>query len=149
MLRTLSIVCAVGALSLGAWAAYVAYQDSGAAAPDPPFIVEPIELDLGAVPLGERTIEFAITNPARKSRRIIGLAEGCSPGLCFSSNHHTQIVVQPGDTFRYGCKLTTKRPGRFEAEIDVHLEDNGVRTVALTVRGEAVATGGAPNSPNP
>ena len=43
-----------------------------------------------------------------------------------------------GATFEYHCELSLKRPGKFEGEMDIHLEDNGIRTVTLSVRGTAV-----------
>lgn len=41
-----------------------------------PFLIEPLERDLGAIPVGTHTVAFTFTNPEPRPRRIIGLAEG-------------------------------------------------------------------------
>lgn len=44
--------------------------------PDPAWTVTPTSHDLGEVPVGEHVVAFELTNPATKSRRIVGLNEG-------------------------------------------------------------------------
>ena len=50
-----------------------------------------------------------------------------------------------GDTFEYRCELTLMRPGPFESVMDIHLEDNGIRTVRIRVSGTVM--GEVPNAP--
>ena len=69
--------------------------------------------------------------------------------MCFSSKHHEQVTVGPGETFNYECVLSLKKPGPFEAKIAIFLEDNGIRIVELTVRGVAVASEGVPHDSPP
>lgn len=45
-------------------------------ATEPPISIEPIAVDLRAVPTGPYTLTFTIANPAGRPRRVIGLAEG-------------------------------------------------------------------------
>lgn len=49
------------------------------------------------------------------------------------------MSVPAGGTFRYECDVHVKRPGPFDLEIHVYIDDNGVRTVPLSVRGTAVS----------
>jgi hypothetical protein len=140
MLRAASALCVVAALGLLAWAAYSARQSPPG--PEPGFVVAPTEHDLGSVPLGDRVVTFTITNPAAGPRRILGAAGGCWGAVCFDSKHSTQIVIPAGETFTYECELSVGQARPFEAKIDLYLEDNGLRTVTLTVRGVGVAPGG-------
>lgn len=59
-------------------------------------------------------------------------------GICFSLKQRDPIVVPAGGTVAIECELDLKKAGRFEIEIDVHLEENGIRTVPVTVRGTAL-----------
>ena len=43
--------------------------------PEPAFIIEPIDQDLGRVRVGLRSVVYEITNLADRPRRIIGNAE--------------------------------------------------------------------------
>ncbi len=45
------------------------------------------------------------------------------------------MTVGPGETFEYHVVLTVHKRGRFESEIALFLEDNGIREVAIEVRG--------------
>jgi hypothetical protein len=66
-------MCAGAAVVLLGWAGYSALRP--APSPEPSFVVAPAEHDLGTIPLGEHVIHFAITNPADRPRRILGLNE--------------------------------------------------------------------------
>ena len=74
MVTWLTRVCALAVVGFLFAAGYFAHWSEPR--PDPGFIVAPMEHDLGNVPLGTRTVAFAIANPAERPRRIIGLAEG-------------------------------------------------------------------------
>ena len=50
-----------------------------------------------------------------------------------------------GATFEYHCELSLKKPGKFEGEMDIHLEDNGIRTVRVRVTG--TVKGEIPDAP--
>jgi hypothetical protein len=56
-------------------------------------------------------------------------------------------VIPAGVTFNYECKLSVENPGPFEAQLNIHLEENGIRTVTITVRGVAVAPGAGNATP--
>lgn len=45
------------------------------------------------------------------------------------------MSIPAGETFEYRCELQVKHPGPFEGELAIHLEDNGIRTVLVSVSG--------------
>ncbi len=66
---------------------------------------------------------------------------------CFRAKHHSQVTILAGQTAEYPCELTVHKPGPFESEMVLFLEDNGIREVTLTVRGVGVAAGGKTDAP--
>jgi hypothetical protein len=74
MLRALSLICALAAAGIIAFAMYQALVPL--AVQDPPFVIASADYDLGIASLGDRTIAFTVSNPAVYPRRIIGVAEG-------------------------------------------------------------------------
>ncbi len=57
------------------------------------------------------------------------------------------MTIPAGQTVEYPCELTVHKPGPFESEMVLFLEDNGIREVTLTVRGVGVAPEGKTNDP--
>ena len=55
------------------------------------------------------------------------------------------MSIPAGSTFEYHCELSLKKPGQFEGEMDIHLEDNGIRTVTVRVTG--TVKGEIPDAP--
>lgn len=53
--------------------------------------------------------------------------------------------IGAGETFEYRCELDLKKPGPFECEMHIHLEDNGIRTVRVRVSG--TVKGNPPDAP--
>lgn len=66
----------LGAALLLLGGASVSFLLSSRATAELPFMVDPLAVELGSVPAGDHILTFAITNPADRSRRVIGLAEG-------------------------------------------------------------------------
>lgn len=134
-------VATVGLLAAAAYSAFGGPQGGprpwSSPTPDPPFEVEAVR-DLGVVPLGVVPVTFSITNPASRSRRVIGYIDGCKVN-CIRAIQEDQITIPAGETFAYPCELTIRQPGTFEVEMRLLLEDNCVREVTLTVRGTAVS----------
>jgi hypothetical protein len=50
--------------------------------------------------------------------------------------------VPAGGTFEYGVTLSVKGPGEFESGLRLWFEDNGIRSVDISVRGVAVEKNG-------
>ena len=48
-------------------------------------------------------------------------------------------MIPAGETFQYECELVVNEPGSFEAQIDIYMDENGLRKVTLTIRGVGVA----------
>jgi hypothetical protein len=87
MWKLLSLLSALAAVAMAAGAYFASELESptgsepltglATASPEPAFVVEPTERDLGEVPLDvEQTVTFRVTNPASRARRIVGKAEG-------------------------------------------------------------------------
>ncbi len=57
------------------------------------------------------------------------------------------MSIPAGATFEYRCELDLKRPGPFEGMMNIHLEDNGIRTVTVAVSG--TVKGEIPDAPPP
>ena len=92
------------------------------------------------MPVGVRTITVSVTNPADRPRRVIGITEGCRPGgCCWKAVRAGQVSVAPGQTVPYELELTVGQPGPFETNVELYLEDKGIKAVSLTFRGTAVA----------
>jgi hypothetical protein len=73
MARWLARVFLLVAAALLGWAGYLTLRPSGGG--ESPWGVER-DRDVGEQPVGVRTLIFDLTNPAARSRRILGLAEG-------------------------------------------------------------------------
>jgi hypothetical protein len=64
------VLAALALIGLGGYLALFADR------PDPTFAIDRPERVLEGVRVGAHTVEFGITNPARRPRRIVGLREG-------------------------------------------------------------------------
>ncbi len=105
-------------------------------------VVDPPERDLGEVPAGIRTVDFKITNTGTRDRRIVGMSgSACIPNCCFGPKEpFKNVPLPPGETFVYQCELDVKGTGPFEAPIKVYVDDNGLRTIEIKVRGVGIAS---------
>jgi len=138
-----AVIAVVVAVAL---AGYFASQPEPRA--EPAFAIT-AECDIASVPFGPGTVAFTVTNPANKPRRIIGCYAQCQAAGCMDAKSNEQITIAPGETIEYQCDYDVYKPGPFELKLDVFLEDNGIRTVTLTVRGVGVAAGGKTDAPKP
>lgn len=103
-------------------------------------VIDRPDRDLGEVEAGLHDIEFSVTNTGSDPRRIVGnVGEGCVPNCCFAPiDAAGTATIGPGETFVCRYRLDVKGTGRFDAPISLHLDDNGLRTVKLHVRGTGV-----------
>ncbi|MBX9580459.1 MAG: hypothetical protein K2X87_09135 [Gemmataceae bacterium] len=99
------------------------------------------------MPLGTTTVGFTITNPAGRPRHVLGASGGCKVN-CLQPGEDRRFVIPAGGTLEYPCELTVRRPGPFQVEMTVLLEDNGIRPVVLTARGQGISTD-TPHDPPP
>ncbi len=98
------------------------------------------EKDIGEVSTYTKTlVNFTITNPSKRTRRIISGTGTCNVQGCLTPLVEGQILVEAGATHEYTCELTLRKIGTFEIPITVYLEDNGLRTITLTAQGVAIA----------
>ena len=151
MTRIASRLFVVTALAIAAYAAYTASltdssSDAPSADPAPPLVIAQPDQDLGLIPVGTHQIIFRIENPSDQPRQVLGSAGGgCNPTCCFYSRQDRLIPIPPLGEVGYVCHLDVSHPGPFENAMTLNLEENGFRSVKVTVRGTAVAVEGGPN----
>jgi hypothetical protein len=129
-------------------AAVIAYLGSRPVEPDPPFVVEPTEIDAGTVTIGAHKLTVTVHNPAGRPRRVIGFERACGRNCCFGSTDHRQLLVPAGGTAVCSCEYVVYQPKPFHAPATLYLEENGVRAVEVTVRGVGVAAPGQNDDPD-
>lgn len=138
-MRQIPLLLGLLATGLLAAAGYL-YVTDRPQPPAPPFAVSPTAFDL-TVPPGEHEVVLHVTNPADRSRRIVGLAEVCGLNCCFRAKHREVVTVGAGETFEYRVKMIVYHPGRFESAMDIFLEDGGIRKVEISMKGVCVESG--------
>jgi hypothetical protein len=127
----------------------------------PGLIVEEPDLDLGEVShkhFGKdkqspprasdddaREICYTITNRGRRAAAIVGAENECGMNVCIGVNHPGRVVLRPGESFTLRWTVYFKFLGPFEASVPLYVDDGGLRTIWLSVRGTSVA----PASPLP
>jgi hypothetical protein len=98
------------------------------------------EYDSGEIPIGYRNVEFPIKNTGTKPRRLVGAsAPSCGLTCCWVPMElPNPVVIGPGEAFVFRCRLEVKQVGPFEVPMTLYLEDAGLRTITLRVRGTGV-----------
>lgn len=97
--------------------------------------VGPTEADLGSLTPGDYDVVVTVTNAADAPRRVLGLTEGCRENCCFRSGHRYPVSVPPHGVFDYHIVFTAYKPGPFDVTLGLHLEEEAVHTVMITIRG--------------
>ncbi len=104
------------------------------------FEIPVTEIDLGEIQPGKHTVTFEVTNRSRQPRRILGVNRDCRVRVCFEGKSHLPVDVQPDETFPCEFELSTHGSGPFEIEMELYVEENGLKVVPLKVRGVLVPT---------
>lgn len=133
------LVGAVGLLGVYAWVVTLSPNQPGEEAL---FVVELSQCDLGQITVGTHEVAVRVTNPAHRSRQVLGMMSGCRPNCCFEPKQAEPVAIPSGGTISYLCVLDISKPGEFKVPIVLYLEDKGVRTVEFTLRGVAIAQEG-------
>ncbi|HXD86290.1 MAG TPA: hypothetical protein VN641_07340, partial [Urbifossiella sp.] len=71
--------------------------------------------------------------------------EVCSTKVCLGSGQPLNATIAAHSSYSLRCELHVQVVGPFESSFDVYLDDAGLRTVTLTVRGIGVASRNAIN----
>lgn len=109
-------------------------------APDPPLTVEWPAADLGELGPGVHEVVVYVSNSSSRSRRILGMLQGCRENVCFGPKIQEPIAIPPGGRAALICELDVTGVGPFECPIVLFLEENGIRDVQQQVRGIGIAT---------
>jgi hypothetical protein len=104
------------------------------------YAIEPTEQDFCAVPAGEiQDATFSIANRGDRTFRIVGFTTACGINCCYREKSALPMSIPPGAEYRFVAEIKVHESGPFEAEMELYIEDNGVRCVPLCVRGQGVA----------
>jgi hypothetical protein len=144
-MRTAMWVCVLLGMTLLALASYRIWEARESSAPADALVFESTVIDVGNVPLGSTPVEFKIQNTGTSPRRIIGRLEVCSSRVCIGSGQPLDATIAANSSYNLICELHVQAVGPFESSLDVYLDDFGLRTVTLTVRGVGIAPGSAIN----
>lgn len=149
MLAQISRIFLLAALALAGWAVcQLLLTPARFDVADRALAVDWPEQGLRDMGIGPHEITVRVTNPAGHTRRLIGMAQGCRPGVCFSCKS-SPIDVSAGGTVAFVCELDITQAGPFEFPFVLYYSDNGIREFEQTVRGTAVAREGQSNDPAP
>jgi hypothetical protein len=143
MRRLLSFVLVVVGVGLMAWAGHALWRDAGAQENEPTggLHIEEADIDLGEVPIRQDySVTTRVHNPSHRPARILNVAQGCAEGFCFRSIDGPEpVLVSAGSTVEYSWLLSVPDVGPFEGQVPLYVDDGGLRTITLTVRGKGVA----------
>lgn len=98
--------------------------------------------DLGEVSVGSHQIVVRVINPAGRTRRVVGMLQGCRPNVCFGPKNEGPVAVPPGKTVEYACTVDVTGPGPFTFPLHIYLEGDGIDEVGQTLHGTAIVLGG-------
>jgi hypothetical protein len=141
MLTWLSRVFLMAAVLFAGWG--VCRMLSPAPPPsNPPLVVDWPAADLGELGFGPHEVVVRISNPSDRTRRVLGVMQGCRPNVCFGPKYHRPVAIQPGATVEFACELDITGSGPFVCPIVLYLEENGIREVEHKLRGIAVRAEG-------
>lgn len=107
---------------------------------DAPLVaVEDPDRDLGIISAGqEREVVFCVHNAGARALRVVGVEDSRRNGCCFRGKLAGPIAIPPRGSTQVGFVLSIHRPRAFSATLDLFVEDGGVRSIPLSVHGEAI-----------
>ena len=139
MMRCLILASVLAAATLLTIAGWLAFREGS----DPPTpessltIREPIS-DLESHPHGQKfELPIVVANNSSETWRILKLAPLCQGSCCIAAKLDDQVVVPPHSEVTYVVEVTPIRPGPFEVDTVLYIEDHGLRTLPVIVRGVA------------
>ncbi|MBA4065817.1 MAG: hypothetical protein C0501_19280 [Isosphaera sp.] len=108
--------------------------------------IESPEQDLGDHLVGQSEVVFRVTNPSDLPAEVVSVTEGCGRMCCLKPMTADRLSIPPGGSAEVKCELVVIGPEPFEFTGYLYLNDNGLRTVKIAVRGTGVRPG-AGNAP--
>jgi hypothetical protein len=148
LLSAIAALIATGLVMLAGHSYRFAHQTkSELGSPAGVVVVEAAEQDVGERPLGKTQITFRLRNPSEHAAEVINLPETCGFTCCLKHGLSFPQPLPPGGSLDIACELLITAPGPFDFSNDLYLNDNGLRSVKLTVQGVGVAPGGKADDP--
>lgn len=131
-----SLLVAVVALGI---AAYLWSPYGRSAAPEPFARIENPDEVVEGLPVGGRAdVRFRITNTGRQPIRVLSMSGECSQCACLMPKRNEELVIAPGATAIWEGEVSAHHAGAIVSGATLFLDDGGLRSVRLTVRGTVV-----------
>ncbi|MFQ3650574.1 MAG: hypothetical protein SNJ75_09590 [Gemmataceae bacterium] len=103
-------------------------------------------IDYGSLPSGEAEVKVRIHNRSTtRTARIVHVGTGCKINCCYKPKAIDPVEIAPGQSLDYPY-IIMFGPGPFEATVPVFVDDGGLRTLSLEIRGTGIEV--APHAPN-
>lgn len=145
-MRIASCICVIISLSLLVFFAFD-YKANCCSEPERlGLVVRERELEMGEMSVGRHKIAFRIDNVSASPLRIIGNIPSCGLRACLSPIVDAQVSIPAKNSIDFECQVDIRSPGEFTCQCEIFLEDGGIRTVKLGVRGIGVAPEGPPRA---
>jgi hypothetical protein len=102
------------------------------------FVVAEPDRHLVGIKSGSITrLSFPLCNHSDKTVRIVGLSACCNLNCRFESTRSSLFDVPPQGQELLECELQAIRPGPFEGQFHVFVDDGSTRQIVLNVQGES------------
>jgi hypothetical protein len=103
-------------------------------------------INYGSLPSGDAEVKVRIHNRSTtRTARIIHVGTGCKINCCYKPKEIDPVEIAPGQSLDYPY-IIMFGPGPFEATVPVFVDDGGLRTLSLEIRGTGIEV--APHAPN-
>jgi hypothetical protein len=145
MFRLLALLAAIAGAGLLAWYCYIALSWHSTD-PGPGLLVENPDQVFEQHPTGTSVVIFRIHNPSDRVYGLVNAQDGCGTNCCFYPKQTGPRKIGPGETVEVVGEMRILRPGPFEYRANLYLNEDGLRVVPYTIRGNAVAAGGLPDA---
>ena len=141
----LSAVCLLLALACAAaaWACSRASVESPSEIPGVPRLqLDNPLIELGTVRARERlAIEVRVINTSTHPACVLTRSPVCGPGGCFIPGLLKPLVIAPSSTAIYPLGFEPYGSGPFEASLRIYVDDDGMRSLTVTIRGIIASEG--------
>ena len=111
------------------------------ARPAPRAFIPDAERELSdCVPNVPTELSFRVVNSTSHTVSIIGLGPMCGTNACFSTNQAVPFDIPAGASGIVMGEVKTNRTGPFDANMNIYVDDDGLRTLTVRASGEVRPT---------
>jgi hypothetical protein len=98
-------------------------------------LVPKTDFRLEGIGPGEHEVPVTVQNRSTEEHRIVGATEACGNNCCVRPKHTGPVSVAPGGTVEFPILIRLSRSGPFEIQVELYLDDDGVRVLPVTIAG--------------